>query len=230
MPIWTFEPVYPESWAASAHRVLLLGAEPNGDTNYGGLNDMGAWFREAEPPSYNSGGRFYVRNIAQLAGALGQAQQHWPDEGTLTRAAVTAMFHQGVVEGLLGGLRYADLKATQGDASADLDEVRGYVEDNLDEVLSFWMPPGVADPHQPPTITVIQGGIARQVFAERVLPELRRRGVEGHYVGMPHPSEQRSYESLRCAAHSMAAQLAPLPAEAVRWGSLRGQPGWLTFP
>ena len=225
---WTFSPVDPEAWDKAQERVLLLGADPNETADYEGPRDMGAWFRSVQPERLGGNSKFLVRNIAQLLGALGKAETTFPTEASLSSKTVRELLHRGELTPILSTLRYADLKAAGGGSKATQSAVRRYVQSHLEEVLRFWLPqPG--DPAAP-TITVVQGGIAHRVFDRLVRRRLIEAKAGGTYVGMPHPSEQSGYESLRLGAIAMRGQLRPFARDAVRWGRSGGVQAWLPFP
>jgi hypothetical protein len=190
---WTFNPVDKIAWSRAQVRVMLLGAEPNDDAKYTGPRDMGEWFSKATPvDSYSKNRRFYTNNVAQLCGALDL--QHFTQPNSLNAREIDRLFRAGSVTQILKSLRYADLKATGGGASAETDLVEEYVLNNLEEVLNFWDPSGS---FLPPTHTVVQGGHAHRVFMKHIRPKLAEKDWDGLYLGMHHPSHQGSYESTR---------------------------------
>ncbi len=218
---WTFNPVNPEAWAQAQVRVLLLGAEPNGDNPHGGQLDMGQWFATASQQNqYHHNQRFFLRSLAQLAGALNETGSLL-EPGSLTPEQLPEL------QGLQGCLRYADLKATPGGANAVANAVDAYVQQHLATILEFWLPRD----GQPaaPTVTVLQGGTAQTVFCRQVLPVLREEMAPGSFIGMPHPSEQRSYEILRKGVVEMPNKLVHLAGNGhgVRWAMHERQMAWL---
>ena len=227
---WTFKPVDADRWSDTNPRVLLLGAEPNGDNDYEGPRDMGEWFRAATLENrYSRNRRFFTSNIAQLNGVL--STEYFQHTHSLNTNMIDQLYKNGIISDMLSHLRYADLKAIGGGAVAMTERVMEYVKDHLEEVLGFWNPMGS---HRPPTHTVIQGAHAHQVFMDMIRPELQKRAWSGFYIGMPHPSAQTiSYESLRSGAAEMFAHFKPFTdPTGVRWNgdswikinSLSGKP------
>lgn len=98
----------------------------------------------------------------------------------------------------------------------------------MDEVLRFWSRQA-SDP-QAPTITAVHNGLARRLFDGVVRPHLAGARVAGTCIGMPHPSEQRSYEFLCLGAIALRGQLRPSAGDAVRRGPSGGVQTWLPFP
>lgn len=212
---WTFKPVNKEQWADVNPRILLLGAEPNGDNDYSGAQDMGEWFHSATlNNNYSKNRRFFTCNIAQLSGALGTC--HFHQIHSLHAKEIDQLYKSGIITKMLSHLRYADLKASGGGAVAVTERVTEYVRNHLEKVLQFWNPIGN---YCPPTHTVVQGAHAHQVFMNIVRPELQKRDWPGFYIGMPHPSAQiLSYESLRNGTVEMLAHFKPFTdPNGVRW-------------
>jgi hypothetical protein len=153
-PSWRFEPVDVRAWDGAKARVLVLGAEPNGAQARPSRRDMGAWFAEAPDHGAFGNRRFFDATLAQVAGALGSAG---------TRREIPRV---------LGQLRYADVKSTEGGGHSD---ARGIVQAAGAErarLLRLWQP-RTGDP-SPPTVTVVQGLAAQAAFARVLLPALRQ--------------------------------------------------------
>ena len=204
---WTFNPVKELKWKSQDHRILLLGAEPNNSGGaYNGIRDMGVWFRSAcIQNSYNGNRKFFTSNIAQLTGAMGRP--HFNKTQSINRRGIDELYRKNIITDMLQYMRYADIKATGGGASASTNQVMQYAKTNLAQVLDFWNPKGCSPP---PTHTVIQGDHAHTVFRNLIRSELVKKGWTGLYLGMPHPSPRNlSYEQLRRGIIDMTQNFRP---------------------
>jgi hypothetical protein len=73
--IWKFSPFDELEYKKSAHRVMFVGADPNGDKEGDVLKrikDMGEWFEKAPANKYfgRGGKQFYTRTEIMLKGIL----------------------------------------------------------------------------------------------------------------------------------------------------------------
>ena len=109
---WTFSPYNSDKYSKSQHRVMFVGAEPNGDKNFK-LTDMGQWFRE----KVEGNGTFYKRTQIMLDSILPHIKSS---------------------EERLNHMRFVDLKVVAGDSQADLNEVRSYMKEYNTEVNQFF--------------------------------------------------------------------------------------------
>ncbi len=163
--IWTFNPPYPEVYPAVSPKVIVVGAEPN---------DKGA----DQLPCRDMG----VALRMQLSNVHGEYYPYHQEALRQMRAVLSDGARQSD-EDVLKHLRYVDLKATGGTGKAATAEIRSWVRAHVAQVIGYWL-------NDRPEYTILQGGHAQIVFEEIVVPELRKRNVEGLKVGLPHPSKQ----------------------------------------
>lgn len=205
---WDFTPYDLESWNKAKERILFVAAEPNGNNPNSGTPDMGEWFKTATPLNkYHSNKLFYNRCEIILEGAL-------------------AGKHPG---NHFKNFRFMDLKATQGGAASSVHEVSEYVRSNILEVMKYFTSKderfGIA-----PTVLIILGNNAQQVFSDTVRPVLLKNNVAHlQYIFMPHPSAQTiANDLLEKASHEISTKLSPLAAQPYKWFcNGRNKYGWL---
>ena len=206
---WTFDPCDPDKYKESETRVLLLGAEPNGrrdkETNKPieeerpDRADMGVWMMQAPSPPegkkpFFGNKRFYLHMLlhAELA-VRGKAEVFKRAEDGCTK-------WQADAEKFLAHVRIADLKADEGGATAKTNEVEEYVLDHPDHIRDLFDPL----PHR----IVVQGGHAREIFVQVLLPWLLgtddKPDGDGwvdpnfdpsmiEWTALPHPAARLSY-------------------------------------
>jgi len=217
---WTFRP--PDDAYHAEHplpRVLLLGAEPNGEVDGPADCDMGTWMRDAHTNRFwNGGGRKFFR--AQLLhgviarAALGEKVEEldWYGAGSDGQGRLASR--------LMERLRVADLKAEAGDERADTVEVERWMLDHVDAVRALFEPA--------PDVVVLQGGHVQKLVMrhwERVVPEGIRR--DALVLGVPHPSAAgypaEAYAQLSGRSRQAAACRERIGTSPHRWSSK----GWV---
>ena len=203
---WTFEPCVPDKYKESTTRVLLLGAEPNGrrdkrtnkpiEEERPDRADMGVWMMQAPSPPegkkpFFGNKRFYLHMLlhAELA-VRGKAEVFKRAEDGCTK-------WQADAEKFLAHVRVADLKATEGGATAKTEDVRDHVLTSPDHIRDLFDPL----PHR----IVVQGGHARTIFLEILLPRMLAGDKSDgwfdpnfdpsmiEWTALPHPAARLSY-------------------------------------
>lgn len=163
--MWTFDPPYPEVYPAVLPKVIVVGAEPNDKgAKQVPRRDMGVGLRVQLSNDYSEWRAFHQATLRQVRAVLSDGARQ-SDEDVLKH------------------LRCVDLKATGGTGTAATAEIRSWVRAHVAQVIGYWL-------NDRPEYTILQGGHAQIVFEEIVVPELRKRNVEGLKVGLPHPSQQ----------------------------------------
>jgi hypothetical protein len=214
--VWRFSPVDTRAWTRATHRVLVVGADPNGDNEAPDDHDMGTWFRDAATSRFFENPSFYHRTLAHVAGAM--------KERTVAERWILGTAKEGDASLCLPHLRYADLKQTAGKSRAAHRDVRAAAERDLAELLALWCPAKAQPPA--PTITVVQGTVAQSVFARIVLPALRAQNVTGSYVGVTHPSGRTSNDALVRCVRTLAREARDFAKRGVRWKQGAGWVPW----
>ena len=178
---WTFSPYNEELYKKSKNRVMFVGADPN-DTKKTNetLNkkDMGEWFR-LRPEGYDN--QFYQRTVKMLKGVLIDIPDYGSDK-------------QKKHEKRLVHMRFIDLKATPGKASAKTKEVRNFIQlnpENQIKVSKYFN-----DPNNFPKYVILLGNHVHKLFFEFRKNKMISFHEKSLAVCMPHPSHSVSYKAL----------------------------------
>ncbi len=226
------------AWAASVaaeHRVLLVGAEPNGERLDEGVAghraDMGAWFRNG---GFLGRGRpnprFFKNCVIDLCCGLAMLGERRPyqmlrralKEGRLSEVLEQIRRGDDPRRAWLAHLRYADLKRNPGGARANASEVASAAKDDLRFVRSLWLPRDGGT--RPPTLTLVQGSAAQYAFVNVVWPALRARqeqGDSGRVVFVPHASARLAYATRLAMGQARRLATYPVPIATCPADSLR---------
>ena len=167
---WTFSPVNAKCWATSSVRILLVGAEPNGDKNYYTGQCMGDWFRSARPANkYYNGRRFYTVSMLHLIGALGKTDHELLNQ-PLNSSLVDKWCTSQSSMNDKNLMRFVDLKATPGGAAVKSGEsIDQYVLNHLEDVLDYFRGD---EAYAAPTMVVLQGSYAQSTYRRIIEPHL----------------------------------------------------------
>ncbi len=190
---WSFSPYNLDKWNDAKERILFVAPEPNGDNPNSGVLDMGDWFRNARDNGYYKNKPFFRRCEIILTGILG--------------AETTG--------DVFNSLRFVDLKAIQGGAKPDREDVMEYVVRNISDVTKYFNSTDRAfglSPH----IVVLLGRIAQPVFVRCIRHKIMNNS-NIRWVGMPSLSHMVSYVGLRYASGNIRQHLKPINEPAEKW-------------
>ena len=170
---WSFSHINLSEWKKSTHRVLFVGAEPNGDKELE-YSDMGRWFKDPN----NFSNKFYINTMHMLE----QVLKHIDDETERKKH-----------------MRFVDFKIYGGDAKAEKTDVRKYVKRNISIVNEFFN--SEDNPHYVIFTGGISHDIYKEIRLKKIKGISFKDSIKA--VLMPHPSSYVSYSKIVEASKSL---------------------------
>ena len=189
---WSFSPYDLKTWQKSNHRILFVGADPNGAKAHN-IKDMGEWFRKVPEGSKNL---FYKRTKIMLDSILSHVDN---DE---------RMKH----------MRFVDFKIYEGGAQADSKLVLKYAKKYKDKVQKFFISKStphyviILGNHARYTFNKLKASFPKYIqFDDSTLAVL-----------MPHPSSMINTDALKMACKNISIindknKFRPINSKVYRW-------------
>jgi len=189
---WSFSPYDSETWENSNHRILFVGADPNGAKIHN-IKDMGEWFRKV-PEGYNN--LFYKRTKIMLDSIL----PHIDEDKRMNH------------------MRFVDFKIYEGGSQANSKLVYNYALKHSSEVQSFFI--STSTPHF--IIILGNHARYTFKKIKSLNPKIITFDDSSLAVLMPHPSSMINTDALKFACQEISIankknKFRPINSTIFRW-------------